>query len=114
MGEFFYNLMIILDWVFIGPWNVAPSQVGLGFILVATSVSFARLCPRIGVLTLSAIVPIVAAALHILLIVLVRGLSPLILLGFVGSAIAFYPVTLVLLMMIRYLSKLWENRKLSS
>lgn len=114
MGEFFFNLVIILDWVFIGPWNVAPSPVGLAFILVATSASFIRLCPRIGVLTLSAIVPIVVAAIHILLIVLVRGLSPLILLGFVASAIAFYPITLMLLMTLRYISKLLENRKLSS
>lgn len=98
MGYFLYNLGIVLDWLFLGPWTVAPSNVLLAIILISSAFIFRMLLLRSRLLVLSLIVSLAAATLHIGVIASVRAVSSLIGLGFISSGIAFYPIAFALLM----------------
>lgn len=114
MSGFFYNLGIIADWLFLGTWRVAVSPIALGIITAGAAGVMVRLCPRLSLIYLALGVSVVSAVAHVMLITVTRGISPLILLGFINGVIAIFPVALFFAIVIRAISTLMRKERMPS
>ncbi|GAA0622507.1 hypothetical protein GCM10009422_18090 [Brevundimonas kwangchunensis] len=111
MSSLFANLENVFVGLFLGPWQVAPWPALIVLTIVTAAVVVHRKWSSQSVFPLGAVVSFVTAIVHAILVVIADGLGPLIGLGFVAALIAFYPVSLGLLLLLSWIGEWRLSRR---